>query len=158
MASAAQFRIDQNPAGLPASGALLLKLQEANRKLLEEIANIEAMTNGPMPDDGVIANARWRISQASLRRRNVAASIHDYLSTRLEGPEFRSLRTLRLEDQFLLRRSAEHVSAWTSPSIAKDWAGYGKASRDIRRHMSAYMRAERSFIYPLLEQLARCGP
>lgn len=117
MASAARGHFDQTQTQPSAAGTFLVQLKEAHQQLLEQMINLRDMTLGPLPDDAVLADARWRIGQASLRRRSLAASIFDFLSTRVDGHDFRSLRTLRLEDQMLLRCSVQHVSTWTSASI-----------------------------------------
>ena len=154
-------------AGLPpilpkqaSASILLVQLKEAHEDLGWAIENVEQLTGGTQPKDDVIANSRWRISQASLRRRVLAVQINDFLAARLHGQDLVRLAALRQSDQELVRHSGAHTRAWTIHSIRDSWAGYCAASRDIRKLMNAHLLLERQLLYPMLEGLARtpAGP
>jgi hypothetical protein len=136
------------------SWTLLVELSGAHDQLLREMENVGVVTNGPAPDSAQFAAARWRLSQASLRRRSLSGRIMEYLSVRVEREDLPHLATFRAADQLMMRRSAQHVHQWTMHSISQDWKGYCAASRDIRALMKAHVELEKQSIYPILEQLS----
>ena len=101
---------------------LLVQLREAHEDLGWAIETIERLTLEPQPSDDALASARWRISQASLRRRTLAAQIGDFLAARLHGQDLQRLGALRQSDQELLRHSGLHIRTWTIHSVRHRWA------------------------------------
>jgi hypothetical protein len=132
-------------------------LSGAHDQLVVEMENLERLTAGPRIEDGTISTGRWRISQASLRRRTLAFRIFDFLGERLDGDELIQLRTVQSADHDMMRLSARHVGNWTIRTIGEDWQAYCRASRDIRAHMKSHIEFERATLYPLLERLAERG-
>ena len=139
------------------SWTLLVQLASAHDQLADEIENLDRLTNGNEPDPGEITSGRWRISQASLKRRSLACRIFDFLAERLDGADLATLKTAQAADQQMMRRSADHVGNWTIRKICSDWQGYCAASRQIRNHMKAHIQMERQSLYSLLERLAEQG-
>ena len=143
------------PQSQSQSGTLLVQLRGAHDGLLTEMENLDRMALGPQPGLGEITTGRWRIGQASLKRRSIASRVFDFLADRLEGEGLAQLRKVRLADQDMMRRSAAHVGNWTIEDICRDWNGYCRASRTIRAHMKSHIQFERQWLYPLLERLGR---
>ena len=133
---------------------LLVQLKEAHEELGWAIEHVDQLTSGPQPKDDALANARWRISQASLRRRALAVQINDFLSARLHGQDVANLGALRRSDLQLLRHSGLHVRVWTIHSIRDAWDSYCAASREIRTLMKTHLLLERKLLCPLLERVA----
>ncbi len=142
------------PESAQVAQSLLAELKGAHRALLSEMANMESVTSKADMDQMRCVAARWKISQASLSRRTLAARICDYFLVRSPPAETAALRALRDDDQALLRRSASYVAAWSNSGIAADWAGYCAASRDIRVAMHDQIGREQRVLFPLLERLA----
>jgi hypothetical protein len=149
------LRLDANGAEQGTFHSLLTELDEVHRQLVAEMVNIDAVTRGPQPSTEGIAAARWRISQASLRRRLLFNSICGALHPIVNEQERLSLKQLQEADQAMMLRSRVHVSAWLSDGIRGDWAGYCEASRAIRWHIDAYLTVEQRILFPILERLAR---
>ena len=141
------FAIHQSSAAL---GSLLDDLRDAHARLFAEIANMDALTDLPTADWHQFCAARWRISEASLARRSLAARIIDYLLTRVGAEQVASLKVLKAEDQAMLRTSAQHVSAWSLRAIQDDWRGYCRASRKLRAEMTAFLLAEQRVLFSIL--------
>lgn len=139
------------------SWPLLVQLGSAHDQLIVEMENLDRMTLGPLPELSEITKGRWRISQASLRRRSLASRAFHFLATRVDGMDLVRVKNVQIADQEMMRRSATHVGNWTTRTICEDWDGYCKASRDIRMHMKAQVLLERQSLYPLLERLAGRG-
>ena len=136
---------------------LLVQLRGAHDALLQEMANLEQVTRGPLPELARFAASRWRLSQASLRRRSLSARVVQQLAGRVEGPERENLAAFQQADRGMMQRSAEHVRNWTNEAIVQKWASYCEASRLIRQHMDAHVSLERQLLYPMLERLAAGG-
>ena len=139
------------------SGVLLAQLSGAHDQLIVEMENLDRITHGPQPDVGELTAGRWRISQASLKRRSLAAQVYDFLSNRLEGADLERVKETKVNDQEMMRRSARHVCDWTMQAISRNWQGYCDASDEIRAHMSGHILRERQSMFPLLERLAEHG-
>lgn len=140
------------------AGALLVQLSSAHDQLALEIENLDRITRCEMPDQQELTGGRWRISQASLKRRSLACRTFDFLAGRLDGADLATLKSAQASDQEMMRRSAAHVGNWTMKTIASEWQGYCEASRQIRMHMKAHIEFERRALYPLLERFADVGP
>lgn len=135
----------------PSDRPLLHDLEEAHERLFSEIANMDELTLRTDPDWSTFFRARWRISEASLTRRTLAARAIDNLLTRARGDEVGLLKSLKASDQEMLRLSARHVQEWPLSAIQKDWAGYCVASRVIRKHMIAFLNSEQQALFPMLK-------
>lgn len=139
------------------SWTLLVQLSSAHDQLLTEIENLDRTTLGTQPELSEITTGRWKISQASLRRRSTAMRVYDFLADRLEGSDLAVLKMAQTTDQEMMRRSASHVGKWTTQAVCENWKGYCSASREIRMHMKSHILLEKQSLYPLLERLAERG-
>jgi hypothetical protein len=144
-----------NPTEVAAS--LCGELRQAHERLFAEMANMDVLTQAPGPDWVQFCAARWRISEASLARRTLAARIIDYLLARVGAEDVVELKRHKAADQQLLRASAAHVSAWPLKGIQSDWRGYCKASRQVRAQMSAFLRSEQRILFPMLGDSGPAG-
>lgn len=139
------------------SSIFLTQLRRAHQELLGEMENLGRMTIGPQPGPEEIISGRWRIGQASLRRRTVAFRAFDFLADRLDGEERVQLMRVQSADRDMMRRSAAHVGTWTNQAVCQDWDGYCRASRAIRAHMKSHILFERRWLFPLLQRLTERG-
>ena len=115
---------------------------------------MDLLTREPKLDSLRFTAGRWKISQASLRRRTLSARIRDYFRTRGTAAEIRDLIELEKADLTLLRASASHISLWSLNAIRGDWPGYCQHSRQIRHQMDRFITLEQRELYPLLEKAA----
>lgn len=133
------------------SALLLAEMQEAHKRLLQAMAELDDLTRGPLPTKERIIDARWSISRASLARRMLWSRVFTHLSSRASTDDLRELSRLQEADRTLLRLSSAHVSRWNIDTIIPDWAAYCAASAAIRWKMKAAMGAEKRLIYPMLD-------
>lgn len=134
---------------------LLEALRNAHADLRGEIANMDLVTQGGAADSLAYASARWKISQASLKRRQLAAAARQCVLAAGRSADRDALRTLENAEQQMMRRSREHVRRWTIAMIDLDWDGYCEASRLIRWYMDTHLSLERKTLFPLLTRAAR---
>lgn len=129
----------------------------AHEGLIREVENMERITLGPIPSSRELTAARWRISQASLKRRTLSTGILDFLADRVDCGDVEALNILRSDNQRAMSRSAAHVYHWTIQAISQDWERYCQASRDIRMQIKTNLLLEKQSLYPILEGLASRG-
>lgn len=142
------------PESARVAGMFLADLQSAHRALLGEVANMDLLTREPTLDPLRFTAGRWKISQASLRRRTLSSRIREYFRARGTAADIRDLIELEKADQTLLRASASHISIWSLNAIRGDWPGYCQYSRQIRHQMDRFITLEQRELYPLLEKAA----
>lgn len=157
MAGLAYSRREETGQKNSPSRALLDQLISAHDQLGAEIENMDRITRRPHCELEKLTTIRWRISQSSLMRRRVASRVIDFLVSRPSEVDLPGLKRVTHAGQEMMRRSAAHVRAWTTPLIRRDWAGYCDASRDIRTHMDAHILLEKQQLYPPLERFASRG-
>lgn len=155
MECARQSGLHVSEVGGAEAGQLLAALRDAHAGLRVEIGNMDSITQGRTADSLAYASARWKISQASLKRRRLAAAARQFLLAAGTDADGTQLSTLENAEQQMMRRSREHVGKWTIARIDLDWAGYCAASRLIRWHMDAHLLLERKTLFPLIERAAR---
>lgn len=156
MASAApSFDPADEPAGLSPerATALLADLQQAHQDLLGALAALEEQTARPEPD-AAYTGARWRLSVASRKRRQLVAEASTALLRALPPYEAGSVGRLQREQADRLRESTAHVQAWPAGRVAADWQGYCAASAQVRAAMRRRITSEQAALYPLLERFA----
>ena len=139
------------------SRSLLGQLAEVHDQLVREMENMEGITRKLRPDESTFANARWQISQASLRKRALVARIIEFLAARVAKDTTHAVVAVRTTDQQLVRKSALHIRTWPLDLIREDWRCYCEASRTIRSYMGAQISLEKQTLAPLLRQLADRG-
>ena len=135
-----------------ASNSLLGELREAHEVLIAAMNVMDRLTRQSEADPSCFANARWRISQASLARRTLWSVIFRHLLPQANPKEVVELERLATADREMLRHSANHIFMWLPSKIEVDWKGYCEASLAIRWRMKACLGAERRILYPLLER------
>ena len=143
------------PESVNVAQSLLSELRGAHRRLIAEMAAMDRLTAEPLADLTLCATARWRLGQASLQRRLIAARITDYFLHRLDGRPREQLQDLAIADQALLRESSAHLVRWSTRSLSGDWPGFRRDSRDMHRKKHAHIIREQELLYPVLEEAAR---
>ena len=137
-----------------AASSFLTELRQAHEFLIAAMEVMDRLTRQSNADPSCFANARWRISQASLARRTLWGAIFRHLLPRANLKDVVELERLATADREMLRYSANHISTWVPGRIDADWEGYCEASRAIRWRMKACLGAERRILYPLLDREA----
>lgn len=132
----------------------LSELRAAHRALLGQLSAMEALVAQPGIDPGTCATRRWRLSQAGLARRLVAARVCDYFLTRLGPAQVAKLKQLIEEDQALLRESSAHLGRWGAEAVRQDWPSFCRDARAMCEKAQAFIAAEQKLVYPILEELA----
>jgi len=155
MGCARQRGLGGNEAGGAAAVSLLADLRRAHADLQVEIANMDMVTQGRTADSLAYASARWKISQASLKRRQLAAAARQLVLAAATDRERAALGPLEDAERQMMSRSREHIALWTVARIDRDWDSYCEASRLLRWHMSAHLLLERKMLFPLLDRAAR---
>ena len=139
-----------NPRQDQATTGLLAEYEKNHAELLGAMAVMDSATRAMLADRDLLSSARWRLSNASLRRRMLWGRIYRHLAPRVGPHEAAALDSIQATDIALQQQSAAHVGKWTKNAIEADWTGYCEASRDIRWKMNAHIGAERRVVYPLL--------
>lgn len=132
------------------SGSLLFDLYRAHEDVLGGMEALGRLTRDPSPDEQSIGIARWKLSQASMRRRLLWARILTHLTPCADAAAKEELLRLQKLDIELLGASTAHIGTWTTDAIVRDWPGYCAASREMRWKMIARMEEEKRVLYPLL--------
>lgn len=122
----------------------------AHQALTKAISSLAHLTEGALPDRGVVVETRWNISSASLARRSLWHRILPELSHHRFDAVRANIRSLQDSDMALLRRSCAHVAVWNIDAVMRDWAGYGAASKEMREQMESAMANEGAVLFNLL--------
>ena len=125
-------------------------LDRAHRDLLHAIENLEQLTEGPLPTRGVVVEARWNISSASLTRRTLWHRILAHFSSHKFDDVRADIRGLQDCDMRLLHRSSVHVATWSIDAVMADWDAYCVASKHMRDCMKDAIEKERAVLSVLL--------
>lgn len=140
------------PHDQASGGSLLFDLHRAHEDVLGGMEELGRLTRDSGPDEQLLCKARWKLSQASMRRRLLWARILGHLAPIAEPGVRNELMRLQELDIELLGVSTAHIGQWTTESIVRDWPGYCAASREMRRKMIARMEEEKRILYPLLRE------
>ena len=140
------------PCGDATAALMLSELQKAHEDLNAAMAVMDTATRGEAPDRNLYSSARWRLSQASLKRRTLWRKNFEHMVAKACSKDAAALQLLQSADAELLHKSAAHVGKWTVNRIEADWHGYREASRAIRREMELCISTEKRVLYPLLKQ------
>jgi len=132
---------------------LLSELKAIHAELREAIAELAAIVSQTVPDEEALSRTRLKLTRLSRRRSALIRSAtfpdpHDAAITA-------QLDDLRLEATNLMVKSSEHITRWTTRAILADWAGYQRASAEMRKSMLRRIEREVALLYPLLEGKAR---
>lgn len=122
-------------------------LQKHHQDLISGIEEVRKLTELPEPDLGRLALARLRLSRlSSARSRFVTEQIIPALLASADDALREELTNMQKAFAEKRLRSSEHVSAWSTQSIAADWEGYKLASRAVRAMMEEQINRERSVL------------
>ena len=136
---------------------MLAQLKTIHEELLTGIKTLETVVQQSTPDVASLTSARWKLSRASSHRRKfLAENVYPALD-RVAAADARRLEELRTTGSALLAESSQHIAAWSTDRIIKDWAGYQRASAAVRAAMRGRIAAEKAILYPLLEAAERKG-
>ena len=152
--STAATRLLYMPESAHVAKTLLTQLREAHRELMRQISAMEKLTSAEAVDPVECAGQRWRLSQASLTRRLLAARICDYFLRRMDPAESVELKALVEADQALLRASSAHLGRWSAGALHADWSAFCRDSRDMLARTQRHIAREQQVLYPQLERLA----
>jgi len=143
------------PESVHVARTLLSELRNAHKKLIGQLMAMDALTSAKAVDPTLCATGRWRLSQASLGRRLLAARICDYFLPRLEPDRRARVKAVADADRALLRVSSTHLGHWPATAVHADWTGFCSASREMQRRTHAHIVLEQQVLYPMLEDAAR---
>jgi len=143
------------PESAHVARTFLAALRQSHRELLANIQQLESMSFQAQPDRIALTTLRWRLGQTSLARRLLSGRICEYLEERCGSGEAETLQSLRAADRDMLRVSAAHLGKWTADTILRDWAGYCRDGRAMRRQVHGHLALEQRVLYPLLERAGR---
>ena len=123
-------------------------LREHHRRIRDGLAEIKKHCERPAPDRNELAAARLRLSRSSSAR---SKYVQDVLIVRMRrrADDTMLAELAALQRSFSLKRlaSSEHITRWTSSTIAGDWNGYCAAARTIWAMMEEQMQRERRTFY-----------
>lgn len=131
---------------------LLQRLKEAHAEVRRCVTDLENLTSKSECTKLEYTTARFRISRASLARRNLFNAICHELNKRATDADASVLGKLTAMDKRLLGKSRQHVETWTTERISSDWLSYCAASKLIRLEMLKELRAEEELLFPLLQR------
>jgi len=143
------------PESAHVARTLLSELRAAHRELIAQMQALDAWSDSTAPDRTVLTTVRWKLGQASLSRRLIAARICEYFMARCDGAGRTALSALQAADRELLGHSAAHLGKWTADTIGGDWQGYCHDGREIRRKVHTQITREQKLLYPMLEAAAQ---
>jgi FixJ family two-component response regulator len=143
-----------DPAAAGTARRLMEDLIDTHSALEVEMRQLDALTRQPAPPRAVFIDARWAISQASLKRRNTLRLAESFVLSRGDEITQAVMRRMAMNDSNLLKLSASHISRWPTSAALENWNEYCLASREIRKHMAAQIELERTLLIPRLEQSA----
>ena len=153
MSNAAARRFYE-PESAQVARSLLSELRGAHRNLIAQMHALDGLSLGAAPDPTTLATARWKLGQASLARRLLAARICDYFLDRCDHVQCEALTRLQSADRQMLGLSALHLRKWTADSIGRDWDAYRRDGNDMRGKTFAHIALEQRVLYPMLERAA----
>lgn len=136
--------------GSTPAAVMLWALKSAYANLEDCMAKMEIATSRFQPDMESLATARFKISQASLARRQLLHKACDHLLGFATDAEARTIRSLKRDSAAYAAASTEHIGRWPAARVEQDWNAYREASRTIRAKMRQAMRDEQRLLLPLL--------
>ena len=128
---------------------MLSELKAIHAELREAITELAAIVSATAPDEEALSRTRLKLTRLS-RRRSALIRSADFPQPGDAAVAAR-LNDLRLEATELMVKSSEHITRWTTRAILADWAGYQRASAEMRKSMLRRIEREAALLYPLLE-------
>jgi len=107
-----QYAYRPESPGRQPSNDLLTEVEKVYGHLIDCLTEMREVTSGPLPEPFRYTRARYRISNASLKRRQLFDRICSHLAPRLSIADAARLRTLRQKDRAYLHHSATYVTKW----------------------------------------------
>jgi hypothetical protein len=142
-------RLGEEFSATPAA-VTLWALKSVYAHLENCIAQMELATVSPKPDMRLLANARFKISQASLARRQLLHQACGHLLGLVTPTEAQMVRSLKRDSADNATASTEHVRRWPVAQVEREWNAYREASRQVRARMKQAIRFEQRLLFPLL--------
>lgn len=128
----------------------LVRLKACHAALESALQRLDALTRKTAPDRGQLASARLALSQASSSRTRCLNDVYPAVLGIGDKSARENVRALQSEGVRLRALSTEHVAAWSIDRVMNDWAGYRRASAEMRATMRDRLNRERSLLYPIL--------
>jgi hypothetical protein len=129
---------------------VLAQLKALHSQLREAITALERETAKSAPEGETLASARLKLTRISRQRRAlIECTICPHFHNAAPDDR-RKLDQLRLTSAATQIGSSEHIGRWTTRAIVADWAGYRRASAEMRKHMLRRIAEETDILYPLL--------
>jgi hypothetical protein len=141
----------------PLPADLLAEVENVYAHLIDCLTEMREVTNGPVPEPFRYTRARYRISNASLKRRQLFDRICRLLEPRLSAANAARLRELRQKDREYLRHSASYVTKWTPAAVFASWQSYSSEAKDIQRHMQQVVEEQLRLLTTLLMRYGYAG-
>lgn len=101
----------------------------------------------PGADLAALAGCRWKLARL-ISTHLASERMYLYAALAKRGDQTGEPLGKRLGS--LADKLSAHVRNWTPASIADDWAGYGRASRELMKVLREQIAREESELYPLL--------
>ena len=134
------------------SSVLLRDLRRVHAELIDAISALDVLLRRGLADRRTFADIRLRLMQASGDKlKLLETAIYPHLERSVSAFDKAHLEQLRKESFSLRAESTRHVAAWSPDKIFGNWAGYSRASADIRTAMRRRVEREKTLLYPLLQ-------
>ena len=146
---------DPNTVPSPVFADMLAALKRAHAEVHECIRELALLTTLERASRVDYTRARFRISSASMTRRNLFAAACAALAADSSAHEAEVIERLGQGDRALLAKSAAHIRRWPTEAVAANWRGYCADARLMRSEMATGLRKEETLLFPLLERRAR---
>ena len=145
-----QYAYRPESPGRQPSNDLLTEVEKVYGHLIDCLTEMREVTSGPLPEPFRYTRARYRISNASLKRRQLFDRICSHLAPRLSIADAARLRTLRQKDRAYLHHSATYVTKWAPEAVFASWPSYSEEAKDIQRHLQEVAEEQLRVLTPLL--------
>ena len=130
------------------------EIEAAHEDLLRSLAEMARATQPDTIDLHGYTAARWRLSKANRRRRDLWEKAYNRLRGVVSGKDADVLKRLADANVELRSAFAAHISKWSTEAVAADWESYCQASRMIRWSIMSLVRHERRDLLPMLKRPA----
>ena len=152
-----QYAYRSESTDRPESRDLLSEVEKVYGHLIDCLTEMSEVTSGPLPDSFRYTRARYRISNASLKRRQLFDRLCTHLAPQLSAGDAARLRTLRQKDRAYLHHSASYVTKWTPGAVFGSWRRYSEEAKDIQRHLHEVAEEQLRVLTPLLMRYGYAG-
>lgn len=130
---------------------LLIELKQRRADLLAAVAEIETAISQPLPDVGLIAHIRWKVTKADRAKyRLMNDRIYPTILARVTGQKFDQVKKFREGYCAIQAAKSAHIALWTMDRVAEDWSGYKIAAKTKIGRIRERLYAEELLLQPLL--------